>query len=423
MPEEETTDASQTLRRRTRPTSSLRSGQPGARQSDLRERNLSLVFRQVLACTEPPSRADVSALTGLTRSTVSRLVDELLGGGMLLELEALGTGRAGRPALPLVPAVGALRSVGMELNVSHMAVFVLDLDGTVLASVTEDGDYAHSSPTRVLGRLAELTRGALDDSGPGRLVGAAVAVPGLVDTKRGVLLRAPNLGWFDVPVADIIRGSLGLGDEVDLVLGNEADFAAETIALEAPGKPSEMGDFLYISGETGVGSSAVVGTDVAGGRHGWAGELGHICADPNGPRCGCGATGCVEAFAGAKAIREHAGVNSIEELAAAAEAAHPLAVEALRRAGAALGIGVAAALNLLDLPVVVIGGHLGRLGRWVVPAVQEELENRVLAYELAPPEIIPIDTDASPAAHGAALAAFGPVLARPTAWLGAPEAA
>ncbi|GAB3819138.1 ROK family transcriptional regulator [Tessaracoccus terricola] len=417
MPEDVSPGGAETLKRRARPTSSLRSGQPGARQSDLRERNLSLVFRQVLACTEPPSRADVSALTGLTRSTVSRLVDELLGGGMLLELEALGTGRAGRPALPLVPAAGALVSLGMELNVTHIAVFVLDLDGTVLANATEDGDYAHSSPTEVLGRLAELAREALDESGPGRLVGAAIAVPGLVDSNRGVLLRAPNLGWLDVPVADILRGSLALGDDVALVVGNEADFAAETIATESPGKPSEMGDFLYISGETGIGSSAVTEAGVAAGRHGWAGELGHICADPNGPQCGCGATGCVEAFAGAKAVRARAGVSTIEELMAAAEADRPDAIEALRRAGAALGVGVAAALNLLDLPVVVIGGHLGRLGKWVVPAMQQQLEHRVLAYELSPPEIIPIDTDASPAAHGAALAAFAPVLAHPTAWL------
>lgn len=418
MPEEESPGAAEPLKRRARPTSSLRSGQPGARQSDLRERNLSLVFRQVLACTEPPSRADVSALTGLTRSTVSRLVDELLGGGMLLELEALGTGRAGRPALPLVPAAGALLALGLELNVTHLAVFVMDLDGTVLASASEDGDYAHSSPTEVLGRLAELTRGALEASGPGRLVGAAIAVPGLVDSRRGVLLRAPNLGWLDVPVAEILRAALALADDVDLVVGNEADFAAETIALDAPGKPSELGDFLYISGETGIGSSAVVGAGVAGGRHGWAGELGHICADPDGPLCGCGATGCVEAFAGAKAVRERAGVESLEELMAAAERDDPAAVEALRRAGEALGVGVAAALNLLDLPVVVIGGHLGRLGRWVVPAMREQLEHRVLAYELSPPEIIPVDNDASPAAHGAALAAFDAVLARPSTWLG-----
>lgn len=417
MPEDDSRAGAETLKRRARPTSSLRSGQPGARQSDLRERNLSLVFRQVLACTEPPSRADVSALTGLTRSTVSRLVDELLGGGMLLELEALGTGRAGRPALPLVPAAGALRSLGLELNVSHLAVFVMDLDGTVLASADKDGDYANSSPTEVLGTLATMTREALDNSGPGRLVGAAIAVPGLVDSVRGVLLRAPNLGWLDVPVADILRGALSLGDDITLVVGNEADFAAETIAMDAPGKPSELGDFLYISGETGIGSSAVVGSGVAGGRHGWAGELGHICADPNGPPCGCGATGCVEAFAGAKAVRQRAGVETIEQLMAAAEQDDPDAIEALRRAGAAVGVGISAALNLLDLPVVVIGGHLGRLGRWVVPTIEDELEHRMLAYELSPPAIIPMGNDTSPAAQGAALAAFAPVLAHPSAWL------
>ncbi|MCC2592096.1 ROK family protein [Tessaracoccus sp. OS52] len=417
MSEVEPAAPAATLRRRSRPTSSLRSQQPGARQSDLRERNLSLVFRQVLACAEPPSRADVAALTGLTRSTVSRLVDELLGSGMLQELEALGTGRAGRPALPLVANGGTMHALGLELNVSHMAVFVMDLDGTVLASGSREGDYSHSSPIEVLDELADLARSALERAADGRLVGAALAVPGLVDSSRGVLLRAPNLGWVDVGVGEILRGFLSLPDDVLLLVGNEADFAAETVAMEAPGRPSTMGDFLYISGETGIGSSAVIGTGVVAGRHGWAGELGHVCADPEGSVCGCGAQGCVEAFAGAKAIRDHAGVSSIEELLAAAEAEEPAALEALRRAGDALGIGVSAALNLLDLPVVVIGGHLGRLARWVVPALEQQLQSRVLAHELSPPRIIPVEGEA-PAALGAAMAAFRPVLGGPAAWLG-----
>lgn len=402
--------------RRSRPVSALGAGQPGAKQSDLRERNLSLVLRQVLACSEPPSRADVSALTGLTRSTVSRLVDELIGGGMLSELTATGTGRAGRPALPLIPRENALCTLGLELDVSHRSAFVLDLNGRVLASRAIESDHAGSDPVVAMGDLAALAREVLAEADPGRLVGTAVAVPGLVDNARGVLLRAPNLGWTDVAIADVLRSALELPDEVVVIVGNEADFSATTIAMTAPGSPSAMGDFLYISGETGIGSAAVYDAGVAGGRHGWAGELGHVTVKPDGLRCGCGATGCLEAYAGARALCTLAGVPDIASLRAAAQAGDATAIDALSEAGTALGIAVAGALNLLDLPLVVIGGHLSHLADWVLPTMEVQLRERVLAYELAPPDIV-VDTSSNPAALGAALEAFTAVLERPVPWL------
>lgn len=402
--------------RRSRPASSLGVGQPGARQSDLRERNLSLVLRQVLACSEPPSRADVAALTGLTRSTVSRLVDELISGGLLSELSATGTGRAGRPALPLVARDRALATLGLELNVSHMSGYVLDLTGEVLASRAVAGDHADSSPDEALAALAGLARSLLEEADPGRLVGVAVAVPGIVDTQQGVLLRAPNLGWSQVAAADALHAALELPEDIVVQLGNEADFSARTIAMSAPGSPSAMGDFLYISGETGIGSAAVHDTGVAGGRHGWAGELGHVCVDPAGARCGCGAQGCLEAYAGAKALCARAGVADVTELRRAADDGDEAVLVALAEAGRALGIAVAGALNLLDLPLVVIGGHLSGLADHVLPPMRFELEDRMLAYEFSPPDIV-VDTSSNPAALGAALEAFSQVLERPALWL------
>ncbi len=405
------------VRRRARPQSGLGRDGIGARQASLRQRNLSLVLRQVLACSEPPSRADVAALTGLTRSTVSRLVDELIEGQLLAELEAQGTGRAGRPALPLVPRGGHLMSLGLELNVSHLSVYLLDFAGDVVAERVVDGDFANSDPEAALALVAQHAREVLAEAPHGRLVACGLALPGLVDVDQGILLRAPNLGWSGVPAADILRRHLALPDDVVVTLGNEADTSAITVAMDAPGSPSDISGFLYISGETGIGSSAVLSGGVIGGRHGWAGELGHVCVDPDGLQCRCGATGCVEAYAGARALCQHAGVDEVEQLRAAAEAGDAHALRAIRQAGSALGVGVSAALNLLDLPVVVLGGHLSRLDKWVVPELEAQLASRLLAYELAPPQVVIVDSAVSRAAHGAAIAGFEPVLAHPDQFL------
>ena len=122
-----------------------------------------------------------------------------------------------------------------------------------------------------------------------RLVGAGLALPGIVSADSGRLLLAPNLGWADVD-ARALLGPAAVGG-LTLRVGNEADLAARTIASPAPGRPGHLADFLYVSGEIGIGGAAVVDGRVMGGRHGWAGEIGHVCVDPTGPTCGCGSTG------------------------------------------------------------------------------------------------------------------------------------
>ena len=101
------------------------------RQASLRHANLALVARTVLAADSPPSRADVAAVTSLTRSTVSRLVDELVAGGILEEVESVvgGPGRPGRPATPLRASTGRFAALGLQVGVGHLAVRLVDLDG------------------------------------------------------------------------------------------------------------------------------------------------------------------------------------------------------------------------------------------------------------------------------------------------------
>ena len=398
------------------------SGAPSARQSSLRTSNLALLASRVFASPGPVSRAAVATATGMTRSTASRLADELVATGILAELAPTPTAGPGRPAVPLTPASGTFIAIGLEVNVSRMAVRAIDLSGDVLAERLVVDDFSSSDAHEVLGRLASLLE-PLTALGPvrsARMVGTALALPGLV--SDGVLLRAPNLGWAGIRPAEILAPTLGrLG--TSLVVGNEADLAALTAARLRPGAPGEHRDFIYLSGEDGIGAGIVRDGEAWLGANGFAGEIGHIQVDPQGPECGCGNHGCLERFAGRRSILAAAGLPpgaDPEDLRRAydddASPHHQQARDAVAAAARALGIALSAAINILDIPAVVLGGHLAPLTGLLAPSLQESLDHRVLASRWSAPQILPAPEDETPGATGAAWSLLEGVIAAPAAW-------
>jgi predicted NBD/HSP70 family sugar kinase len=389
----------------------------GARQSSVRAANLGLVLRTVCAAAEPPSRADVAATTGLTRATVARLVDDLVDGGLLDEVERAPTARRGRPATPLAPGA-RYAGLGLQVDAGLLAARAVDLRGRVVAEEVEDGDFVGSDPQPTLERLSLLALRLVDRLPGLHLVGAGLALPGIVDVGAGVLLRAPNLGWSDERPADVLARSLPAA----LVpsLGNEADLAARTVAGSAPGRPGVHRDFLYLSGQIGIGGAVVLGGRTMTGSSGWAGEVGHVCVDPAGPACRCGSTGCLEQYAGRDALLAAAGLprgTAPGVLARNAAAGDPGALRALDTAAWALGVALAGVLNVLDIPAVVLGGHLGELGDLLCPAVEEHLGRRVLSARWRRPGVAAAATAPGAGATGAALRALDDVLADPGRWL------
>jgi predicted NBD/HSP70 family sugar kinase len=389
------------------------SEQTGARQSTLRSSNLALVLRTVCAADGPLSRADVAVRTGTTRATAARLVDELVAGGLLDEGERLALPRRGRPATPLLPGarIGAL---GLQVDAGLLAARVLDLRGQVVAEHVEDADLVGSDPARTLARLGALTTALLDGpAGQLRLAGAGLALPGLVD---GVLLRAPNLGWSDVPAVDLLAAHLPGG--LRPALGNEADLAARTVAETAPGRLGPMRDFLYVSGQIGIGGAAVLGGRVVTGSAGWAGEVGHVCVDPDGPACRCGSTGCLEQYAGRHALLAVAGLPlGTPPAEVVARAGEDEVRRALDTAARALGVALAGVVNVLDLPAVVLGGHLAALAEPLRPRLEELLGRRVLSARWRRPVVAAVTGPPAAGATGAALRALDDVLADPVRWI------
>ncbi|MFM6850189.1 MAG: ROK family protein, partial [Terrabacter sp.] len=364
-----------------------------ARQSSLRESNLALVARTVCASATPVSRAGVAARTAMTRSTVSRLVDDLVAAGVLAEIEPSSVTGPGRPATPLAPGT-ALAGLGLQVNASYLAARLVDLTGRVVAERVEYDDLVGCPPSPTLARLGELSRQVLAEGSGVRLVGAGLALPGIVSSSSGRLLRAPNLGWSDLVPAEHLGEDATGG--VPLRVGNEADLAALTVALSAPGRPGRLADFVYLSGEIGIGGAAVLERRVMTGRHGWAGEVGHVCVDPDGPDCRCGSTGCLEQYAGRQALLAAAGLppgTAPGQLVHEARSGPGPARDAVSRAAWALGIALAGVVNVLDIPAIVLGGHLGQVAELLRPDLERQLRRRVLSARWVVPTIEAADGD------------------------------
>lgn len=335
----------------------------------VRQHNRALVLGAI-ATSPGQSRAQLASGTGLARATVSAQVDELIGSGLVVEEPAPRPVR-GRPASPLYLNPHGPAGLGIEINIGYLAACVVDLTGQVRARSILPTDNHSSAPRVTIRRAARLATAVLDESGL-TAAGAALAVPALVD-RDGVTGRAPNLtGWQGFGAAAALAEALGMAV---VSVENEANLAA--VAEHRYGGAPDS--FVHVSGEIGVGGGLVLGGELFHGERGYAGELGHISVDPDGPPCGCGGRGCVEQFAGQAAILAAAGLHSAVDLVDAAQASEERAMEALRRAGRALGVALAGVVNMVDIPVAVLGGSYARLAPWIAPSLAAELELRVVS--------------------------------------------
>ncbi|WP_149180562.1 ROK family protein [Streptomyces sp. TRM49041] len=369
--------------------------EPKADKATVRRHNLSLVLRAVHDEGEA-TRAAVAARVGLTRAAVSSLVEQLLGSGFLTESGKTFSGQAGRPGTALRVARTGPAGLGVEINVDYVSVCVVDLAGTDRVRLTEHLDNRDVPPGEVLARAARIAARTLESAGEQELrpAGVRLALPGLV--SGGTVRQAPNLGWNQVAAEDLFGQALGalrpgLGD---LPVGSENEANAAALAElwfgDGDGDGTAAGrtrarSFLYLSGEIGVGGAVVVEGELLRGAHGFAGEIGHVVAEAEGPECRCGSRGCLEQYAGQAALLRGAGIDEdaggpgVAELERRAAAGDALAVAALERAGRMLGLVVSGAVNLLDPEAVVLGGVFRPLMPWLGPAADGELSRRVVS--------------------------------------------
>ncbi|WP_448750526.1 ROK family transcriptional regulator [Actinomyces sp.] len=388
----------------------------GATNQNLRAHNLSLALRHILANPGAINRAGIAAQTGISRATMSRLVDELIATGLVEESDdKLSTGGRGRPTSVLSPASGTVIALGLQVNISVLGAYLVDLSGNVLARETLEGDFSSSDPQATLRKLARMGRRVLRE---GReegttFLGSALALPGLV--SGDTLVTAPNLGWKNIPFDELTHP---LHDLHVTLIANEADLAAFAVAHPRPGVPEGPASFIYVSGEVGIGGGLVINHQPLSGAHGWSGEIGHICVEPQGNVCSCGARGCLETIAGLKALCRAAGLedeSSARELTQLAGHSAK-AQDALANAGHALGQALAGVVNTVDISQVYLGGLVAETALYLLPTLHEELETRVLQAPWYAPaiDILPSSEDLS--LRGGAFQILERILDDPIHW-------
>ena len=403
----------------------------------MRDHNLCLVFSFIASADpdHPRSRADLAELTGLTKATVSSLVITLREIGLVTELEPVYPHRVGRPAVPLVVSQGTVGALGLEINVDFLGVRAIDLTGEILGESFEKLNLRQSDPSVAITALVRHAYHLVShlETQSVRLIGACLALPGIADHPYGPLRLAPNLGWHDVDISatmalafDALICEVGDSELVeilrnllvdDLIVDNEANLAARTEIDKHHGT-----SFIYVSGEVGIGAAIVVDGEVFSGLHGWAGEIGHIVVDPQGPVCACGATGCLEMYAGKRSLMVAAGLDpsdSIDALLAVHDQDDPRASAAIARAGEALGIALADCMNFVDVSRVILGGSFALLTPVLAPGLAVQISSRVLASRWVSEDldIRASDTGAYAAATGSALAVLDQAMSDPASRL------
>ena len=406
----------------------------GVKSENVRASNMSTVLRNILASPGEVTRAGLSQRTGMTRATISRLVDDLVGAGLVRELEPGDGGGRGRPANRLTPAEGSAVALGVEVDVASLDVMLVDIAGRELGHRRIERDFADSAPEETMALAAQEAHTLLEDTLPdGALfLGTGVGLPGLVSPTR--LALAPNLGWRDIPHDQLLAPLVDLNP---VVVANEADLAAYAVAHTRPGVAGGPSTFVYVSGEVGVGAGVIVDHRPMSGARAWSGEIGHMCADPNGPLCRCGARGCLEAYLGVRALAEHvgapagsgarailrcaglvdeAGVKASGSLGVSAEQERARAV--LVEAGAALGRVLSGVINAMDIPHVVLGGAVAELSGALLDPAREEIETRTLQAPWSSPIVEVLPDSVSLTVRGAAFRVLDALVDDPAAFLG-----
>jgi predicted NBD/HSP70 family sugar kinase len=389
--------------------------------SGMREHNLGLLLNLVFK-QEGLSRADLSRETGLSRSTVSAIIDVLIAERLVRETGS-GDSRGGRRPTLLEFNADAYALVGVELGATHVRVVATTLRAQVRA-VREQRHAVVEDPKGTIALLGELIDGVLADAkiDGDELLGIGLAAPCPLELRNPDAMDSMVMpAWTGVRLSRVLSERYGCPVSMD----NDANLGALAERWWGAGRAGE--DLTYIKVATGVGAGHIIAGDVYRGSNGTAGEIGHLAIDLRGPQCRCGLRGCLAALIGAGALADRTSTllsggrtsalrarGGIDALVAAAVAGDELAREIVAEAGAYLGIAVASLLNLLNPAIVVVGGPLTASGDILLDPIRATVRDRSLFRSVAEARIVTSELGDNAIAVGAATLVLQAALKSPS---------
>lgn len=399
-------------------------------QEDLRNHNLSVTLDTLLRAQKPMSRADLAKETGLTKATLSLLASMLIDSGVVQEGEPVVSTTYGRPSTPLEIRGGSIAGIGLQINTDGYGCLALDLNGDTLGREWVSEDMTGTDPYEIFAKLDAMAfplESRLKRRGC-KVVGAGLALPGIV-TDDMWLLVARNLGWENVNLTrfNVVR-------RLDVVAGNEAKMAA---IAQIPGYATERAPFLnvvdrtdsfiYLSTDIGIGGAVVRDGEVVMGSHGFAGEIGHLSVAMDGPLCSCGRHGCLEAFAGRRALVEAAGIaedgdatssEAIDMFLQRWRAGDSDVAKVVDQAADALVSAIASAVNLVDVDTVLLGGLWTHFGDELATVLEGRLRSEILGYPNVKIRVFVPPVALHPSLYGAAEMGLRRFIENPLGYMG-----
>ena len=329
------------------------------------------------------SRTEVARSTGLSPATVTAITAELIKDGLIFE-KASGNSRGGRRPilLALNPHGGTV--VGIKLTEEHVFGALTDLEATVLAKKT--GRLDNQRLDTAIDAIVAVVSSLVAETGiaRGQLLGVGVGLAGIVDAREGTLRHSPIFGWRDVPLVGLLLSHL----HVPVYIDNDVNTLTLTEQLFGVGRGIES--FLTLTIGRGVGMGIVVNGQLYPGRHGGAGEIGHMVIDPDGPLCECGHRGCLETYVSDPHLLRMAheafesgdlpaDVTEVEQLLELAGAGDAVALAIYAQAGETLGRTIANLINTLNPMEIIISGEGMRAADFLVEPLRATVDRHVMA--------------------------------------------
>lgn len=341
------------------------------------------ILLQLVHARQPISRAELARLSGLQRSTVSQITEQLIEEGWVREGATARLPRGRRPTMLVLN--NDLVVFAVDIRPRQVTVATVDLSGRLLSQSILP---LSADPAKTVASILQCVARMREASPAKSFGGIGISVPGRVDPATQRLIFAPNLKWPEVDLKTVIERETEL--PVELENAANACLLSELWLGELDG----VRNAVLITISEGLGSGVLAEGQIVAGEHGMAGEFGHISIDSSGPECGCGQRGCWEQFASCTAALRYyaettpqAGHLSFHELLGLAEEGDSHAREALRKQASYIGKGMRMITAALSPELVLIAGDITSVWDRFAPIIRKEVAESMLGGD--PPRIQP----------------------------------
>lgn len=367
---------------------------------------------------QPTSRAELARDIGLSKTTVSGIIDDCVRSGLLQEADEQGSlNTYGRPAVPFTFTPRALVVGGVEVGLTKLRVVLADLSGEILRDSEMDSPGLQARPEEYVELIDTAVGALLTEAAVPRthLLGIGVGTPGLADPTEGIIRAAYDFNWYDVPLGPMLAERTG----VPVVLANRGKMGVLGEYEQGEGRGKR--NVVYIRLGTGITGGLILAGELYWGSVGAGEAIGHMLAVPDGELCDCGSRGCLMTVASLPALSQQvrhlvkrgepsllpdvvrgdlSRIDGVRVLDASL-AGDPTCLSVVREAGVRVGVVVAGLVNLLSPDTVVIGGPLSVAGEPLMEAIRQAVREHTLSHLYSHVEIVPTRLGSQAVAVGA----------------------